>query len=126
MYVNVLPCHLCARHIVAAGIRKLIYIEPYAKSLAAEMYPDSIEIEGEASKKVSFEPFVGVAPRVYMRLFAMTERKTDDGMVLRLDPQSADLRYSELPRVYLRNEEDHFKTLVNVMTAIGLWPPSES
>jgi deoxycytidylate deaminase len=71
MYVTTFPCHLCARHIVAAGIQKLVYIEPYAKSLAAELYPDSIAIEGGDDKKVIFAPFVGVAPRQYMRLFTM-------------------------------------------------------
>jgi cytidine deaminase len=124
MYVNVWPCHLCARHIVSAGITKLIYIEPYAKSLAAELYPDSIEVEGGTSDKVSFEPFVGVSPRQYIRLFEMTKRKTKDGMVLRVDPSTANLRYSALPRTYLRNEDDHVQTLINIMTEKKLWPPA--
>jgi deoxycytidylate deaminase len=52
MYVTTFPCHLCARHVVAAGIRKVIYIEPYAKSRTASLYPDSVAIEGESSGKV--------------------------------------------------------------------------
>ena len=62
MFVTTFPCHLCARHIVAAGIRRVVYIEPYAKSLAADLYPDSIAIEGGSDAKVVFEPFVGVSP----------------------------------------------------------------
>lgn len=62
LYCTTFPCHLCARHIVAAGIRRVVYIEPYAKSLAAQLYPDSIAVESAASdRQVSFEPFVGVA-----------------------------------------------------------------
>src|SRR5262249_4899443 len=67
MYVTTFPCHLCARHIVAAGIKHLRYIEPYAKSLAVELYPDSIAVEiAGNSDAVVFEPFVGIAPRQYM------------------------------------------------------------
>lgn len=70
LYSTTFPCHECARHIVAAGIRKVFYIEPYPKSLVNELYPDSIRIEdrkdGEA---VAFIPFVGVAPKRYQDLF---------------------------------------------------------
>src|SRR5437870_9308439 len=79
MYVTTFPCHLCARHIVAAGIRRVVYIEPYAKSLAADLYPDSIAIEGGSDEKVIFEPFVGVSPRQYVKLFSMGTRKSDKG-----------------------------------------------
>src|SRR5205823_3680095 len=77
MYVTTFPCHLCARHVVAAGIRRLVYIEPYAKSRTADLYPDSIAIEQDSGDKVQFEPFVGVAPRQYMKLFPMAQRMSD-------------------------------------------------
>lgn len=32
LYATMYPCHNCARHIVAAGIRKVIYIERYGES----------------------------------------------------------------------------------------------
>jgi deoxycytidylate deaminase len=28
------PCHMCARHIIATGLREVVYIEPYPKSVA--------------------------------------------------------------------------------------------
>lgn len=28
------PCHNCARHLIAAGVRRLVYLFPYAKSRA--------------------------------------------------------------------------------------------
>jgi cytidine deaminase len=65
MFITTFPCHLCARHIVAAGISTVIYIEPYAKSLAAELYPDSISVDGDKQhgKQIPFTPFVGISPR---------------------------------------------------------------
>jgi deoxycytidylate deaminase len=30
LYTTTFPCHNCTRHIVAAGIRRVVYIEPYA------------------------------------------------------------------------------------------------
>lgn len=74
LFSTTFPCHECARHIVAAGIRTVYYIEPYPKSLVNELYPDSIRIEGEeASGFVNFVPFVGVAPRRYQDLFKLGE-----------------------------------------------------
>lgn len=32
LFTSTYPCHNCARHIVAAGIRQVVYIEPYKKA----------------------------------------------------------------------------------------------
>ncbi|WP_435988511.1 anti-phage dCTP deaminase [Sulfitobacter sp. SH24] len=96
LYVTTYPCHYCARHIVAAGIDEVQFIEPYPKSKATELHDDAIttqvrnweppsavrtvndgplrgaeaEETGEPSQlKVLFRPFVGVAPRMYRRVF---------------------------------------------------------
>jgi hypothetical protein len=52
------------------------YIEPYPKSQALSLHPDSIAIESkdwksvsEGGAKVLFRPFSGVAPRLYKRAF---------------------------------------------------------
>ncbi|MBC7907259.1 MAG: hypothetical protein H7Y60_11005 [Rhodospirillaceae bacterium] len=42
MYVTTFPCHYCARHLVAAGIDQVHYIEPYPKSRALDLHGDSI------------------------------------------------------------------------------------
>ena len=120
MYVTTFPCHLCARHIVAAGIRRVVYIEPYAKSLAADLYPDSIAIEGGSDEKVIFEPFVGVSPRQYVKLFSMGTRKSDKGYISLFEPSAANLRYRGIPRVYLDNEDEQATILHNVMVKKGL------
>jgi deoxycytidylate deaminase len=115
MYVTTFPCHLCARHIVAAGIRKLVYIEPYAKSRTADLYPDSIAIEQGCEEKVQFEPFVGVAPRQYMNLFSMRKRMSDDGKILLFSANEAELRYSGSSRVYLDNEDETAAILKSIL-----------
>ncbi|HLZ43404.1 MAG TPA: anti-phage dCTP deaminase [Candidatus Sulfotelmatobacter sp.] len=90
LFCTTFPCHDCAKHIVAAGIQRVVYIEPYPKSLAPELYLDSIAVDQRKPKNlngagavgyVSFESFVGVAPRQYMDCFVMGERKTKEGDV---------------------------------------------
>lgn len=71
LYTTLFPCHNCTKHIVAVGIKKVIYIEPYAKSLAKILHKDSIAIEDEAQNKVSFLPFEGVGPRRFLDLFSI-------------------------------------------------------
>lgn len=91
LFVTTFPCHYCARHIVSAGIDEVQYIEPYPKSRALALHCDSITTEATnwtppskvrgiahaspangqpPSPKVLFRPFVGVAPRLYARVFA--------------------------------------------------------
>ncbi len=83
LYTTTFPCHDCAKHIVAAGIRRVVYVEPYPKSLVPELYPDSICLErGNQEQYVQFEPFVGLAPRRYVDLFPMLPRKRSDGTIV--------------------------------------------
>lgn len=81
MFVTTFPCHHCARHIVASGIKRVYYIEPYGKSLASELHFDSISIEKsdarDESTKVKIIPFQGVAPRKYLQFFSAKTRKVD-------------------------------------------------
>src|SRR5574337_502632 len=60
MYTKTFPCHDCARHIVAAGIRRVVYIEPYAKRLAGGLCRGCIAVDrrGAGLDQVKFEPFV--------------------------------------------------------------------
>lgn len=70
MYVTTFPCHMCAPHIVAAGIKRVVYIEPYPKSLVRKLYPDSISVDDTHDHdRVKFEPFFGFAPKIYMKFF---------------------------------------------------------
>ncbi|MGL6400048.1 deaminase [Aeromonas veronii] len=85
IYTTTYPCHNCARHIVAAGIKKAIYIEPYEKSLALDLHDDAIcDSNSKSPEKVTFEQFEGVSPRRYTTLFlSRTERKDKSGNVIK-------------------------------------------
>ena len=73
LYSTTFPCHNCAKHIIAAGIRRVVYVEPYPKSKTLEFHNDSIATEecGKSRWFVVFEPFVGVGPRRFFDLFSM-------------------------------------------------------
>lgn len=82
------PCHNCTRHIIASGIDRVLYIHPYAKSLARELHDDAIIVEpdrpGPVDGRVVFEQYVGVAPRVYPQYFdfGQTNRKDERGRAM--------------------------------------------
>ncbi|MDE3157099.1 MAG: cytidine deaminase [Acidobacteriota bacterium] len=72
LFTTTFPCHNCAKHIVAAGITRVVYVEPYPKSRALELHDDSIAVDNpQACEKVQFNPFVGIAARRYFDLFSM-------------------------------------------------------
>ena len=80
LFTTTFPCHNCTRHIVTAGIRRVVYIEPYPKSLAFRLHYDSIVLNergldkasaNSCQDKVVFEPFLGVGPRRFLDLFSL-------------------------------------------------------
>ncbi len=94
LYVTTFPCHECARHIVAAGVRRVVYIESYPKSLVSELFRDSIDVDAEVetATKVNFIPFTGVAPQMYIHFFRSLDknaRKGKDGAIKKWSPRSA-------------------------------------
>ncbi len=46
------PCHNCTRHVIASGIRKVLYVLPYSKSLARELHGDALVIEPETAELI--------------------------------------------------------------------------
>jgi hypothetical protein len=109
LFVTTFPCHYCARHIVSAGVYEVQFIEPYPKSLALDLHQDAITVDvtrwvppgykeeemneatdseekaarENARGKVLFRPFVGVAPRLYLRAFEKTRalKNKDTGIM---------------------------------------------
>lgn len=80
LYCTTFPCHLCAKHIVASGITKVVYLEPYPKSYAQKLHSDSIAVDGSSDVgKVDFKPFIGISPFRYRDLFEKGKRKDDLG-----------------------------------------------
>jgi deoxycytidylate deaminase len=73
LFCTTFPCHNCAKHIVAAGTKTVVYIEPYPKSKAYQMHDDAIASPDDNSNgRVLFTPFVGVGPRQFVNLFSMS------------------------------------------------------
>ncbi|HKV54332.1 MAG TPA: deaminase, partial [Candidatus Binataceae bacterium] len=85
LYSTTFPCHMCAKHVVAAGIAKVVFLEPYPKSLTATLHGDSIRIEGadrgrhQIYPAVEFTHFHGVTHRRYRELFERGRRKDANG-----------------------------------------------
>lgn len=86
MYVTTFPCHNCAKHIIAAGIRRVVYLEPYYKSRANGLYGEEISSDSligkEEDGRVVFFPYTGIAPRQYQLFFSMSERGAKKGRSL--------------------------------------------
>lgn len=111
LYCTTFPCHNCAKHIIASGISKVIYVEPYPKSKAFEFHSDSISFEKNHNNHVIFEPFVGVGPRSFFDLFSMSlgsgyhlKRKNKDGSIVDWKEESGRLRVQMLPCSYIELE----------------------
>jgi deoxycytidylate deaminase len=85
LFCTTFPCHMCAKHIIAAGIARVIFLEPYPKSLTADLHSDAAAIEGADRGKhqpfhaVRFDHFCGVSPRRYRELFERQKRKDKNG-----------------------------------------------
>jgi len=47
LFVTTFPCHNCTKHIIGSGIKRLVFIEPYPKSLAKELHGDAIQLVEE-------------------------------------------------------------------------------
>ena len=108
LFCTTFPCHVCTKHIIASGIERVIYIEPYPKSLARELFEEQdgmiIIDKKKEPDKVEFQPFVGISPNRYMELFAWKEKKEKNGYKKKWDAQTANPRYWENSYQIIRNE----------------------
>lgn len=115
LYCTTFPCHNCAKHIIASGINRVVYVEPYPKSRALDFHSESIQLKSELEKApdetselVCFEPFIGVGPRRFLDLFSMSlgggsklRRKDKNGNTLEWDKSSAPIRTPLIGKSYL-------------------------
>jgi deoxycytidylate deaminase len=123
LYCTTFPCHNCAKHIVAAGIRRVVYIEPYPKSRALELHDDAIRLgpERSSTQYVCFEPFVGVSPRQYFDLFSIGAiNRKENAVVVEWHPKNAVPRLKTSPLAYMRREGDALVEFEKAITAAGL------
>jgi len=100
LFSTTFPCHNCAKHIVNAGLNRVVYIEPYPKSFARVLHGDAIhftEKVDESKNKVVFEPFIGVAPRNYWTLFS---HQTEYGEKIRFKDSTGQMSISPKLRLF--------------------------
>lgn len=114
LYTTTYPCHNCAKHIVASGVVRVVFVEPYPKSLADELHGDAIAVglsrTGTAGR-VRFEPFVGIGPRKFFDLFSTelssgyrVTRKNNDGTTIEWSAPNAVPRTELLPLSFIEKE----------------------
>jgi deoxycytidylate deaminase len=92
LFCTTFPCHICARHVIAAGIREVVFIEPYPKSLTKTLYEREINTDdkrGDLKNAVVFRPFQGVSPLLYQRAFSYRPRKDKMGAIVHLNRKTA-------------------------------------
>lgn len=89
LYTTTYPCHNCARHIVAAGIASVVYVQPYKKSLAIALHGDAITEDVSDRARVVFRQYDGVAPRNFLRMFRSVTPRKEQGRVFRPVPDVA-------------------------------------
>lgn len=102
IFVTTYPCHSCARHLVAAGIAQIHYIEPYRKSLATKLHADAITESTEPRHKVQLLQFDGIAPRRFIELFEGGSRKKSGvlGLLARFEARpSTHVSLKAIPRL---------------------------
>lgn len=108
LFCTTFPCHICARHIIASGIREVIFVEPYEKSRTGELYADSVSVEPQeaSSKRANFRSFVGVAPRRYIDFFqTIGPRKKANGKILDIEEIADEPKIKRIVLTYLVIED---------------------
>lgn len=119
LYTTTFPCHECTRHIVSTGIERVVYLEPYPKSRAEALFSSQIHLGERGDQdtygtdiKVTYQPFMGVAPRRQGDLFSWVRRgkSIEEIRSWSLSPKR-DLRPSIEPVVpeSLRKARDRFR-----------------
>ncbi len=130
LYSTTFPCHNCTKHIVDAGIARVIYIEPYPKSQAVDLHGDAIVLDddGGSSTKTSrvvFRAFEGIGPRRYFDLFSMrlgdgreiARKNKSDGRVTAWSPGEAHPRVPLPATDYLERELSSARVMKNFVEA---------
>lgn len=75
LYTTTFPCHLCAKDIITAGIKKVVFLEAYPKSKSKELYPSIIDLHSQQRKDIiPFENFMGVSPSRYHYVYSLSNK----------------------------------------------------
>ena len=119
LYCTTYPCHNCAKHIIDSGIKKVLFVEPYPKSLAKELHCDAIlsdswtSIEEVHTNKVVFDHFIGVSARRYLDIFSfnlgvgepLKRKDKNSGEVIQFDRNTKNVRNHAPKYTYIERED---------------------
>ncbi|WP_115704599.1 deaminase [Legionella sainthelensi] len=141
LYCNTYPCHLCTKKIIAAGIKKVIYIDPYPKSKAEVLYDGIIADKPLNPKsfqnKVIFESYRGCSPKKYPYFFNLKYIKRFDSNTGFIYPREGinycnEIRYVShfSPLGYIQKEvayiewfkSSSFKSMIKLTPEIEILP----
>ena len=75
LYVTTFPCHNCAKYIIASGISRVVFIEPYPKSRTELLYGDFVSIGKREEGKIEISHFSGTAPSRFSTIFEKSRRR---------------------------------------------------
>lgn len=108
LYCTTMPCHMCTKLIISSGIERVVYVQPYVKSLTAELFKDSVVFEGDGSEgKVNFCSLKGVTPAGFKRAFSkVNKRKDDNGLAKSWDKLNAQPNFLTTYPYYHELEKD--------------------
>jgi deoxycytidylate deaminase len=127
LFTTTFPCHNCTRHIIASGISRVVYIEPYPKSQAGSLHGDAICVgpcgKGECGK-IPFEAFVGIGPRRFFDLFSLrlsagyrVERKVQGQVIKWRLETHAKARVPMAATSYIQREQYISKAIISTYKA---------
>lgn len=76
LFSTTFPCHECARLIIAAGLVRVVFIDPYPKSQVQMLFGDLVTSDPAdvSGTRIHLVPYEGVAPRLFPEVFKMNKR----------------------------------------------------
>lgn len=99
LYTTTFPCHLCAKEIINAAIKRVVYLEAYPKSKNKELYPNIIDFDPKnKSSLVPFDFYCGIGPKRFVYAYSL-KNKCDN-------PQLPPLIKFEKSKYYKLKEDD--------------------
>lgn len=112
LFCTTYPCHNCARHIIAAGIKEVYYIEPYVKSLCLTLHEDAMTENEGIGDKVKLLIFDGISPKKYISFFTNFAERKESGKLAKRDLKKAKPKSSKSLQALSTLEEQAVLTLV--------------
>lgn len=124
LYCTTMPCHMCTKLIIASGINRVVYVQPYGKSLVEELFYDSVAIDDHPEgPRVTFDSLKGVTPNGFKLAFHKSrKRKNQNGSAIGWDPLKASPSFLSTFAYYLPLETkavEDLKVAINKITGLN-------